>query len=318
MKGNGTPGPVFGLTRMVLSASSFVNLTDEEFFAARDAKRLLVEALGIEESLNRVLGNYLEYENSLLRGTLEGMIYSPGSWSEFHEKIHEVNRHVVNLLSGCRGYIDQSRHVASKCFGKDSEEVIKLQSWFASEYDSTLGYRSMEALRNFAQHRGLGVHHLAQTGWRDDSGSISVVRESLVPSIQPNRLSEEGGFKQSVLAELRTVGEVIDIRPLMREYVAGIARVHKKLREELGSRIEHADRMVQALIERYRQVDEESVVGLAAVHRDSSGSLLEEVQLFEDLIKRRESLVRRNRTVPPLEKVFVTNESPPANVKASS
>ena len=61
----------YGLTCDVLTGKHFLSLTEEEFEAARKARRHLFEVLDIEEKLNIVLEDYIEYELELLQITLE-------------------------------------------------------------------------------------------------------------------------------------------------------------------------------------------------------------------------------------------------------
>jgi hypothetical protein len=61
----------YGLTCDVLTCKHFLFLTEEEFEAARKARGHLFEVLDIEEKLNIVLENYIEYEHELLQITLK-------------------------------------------------------------------------------------------------------------------------------------------------------------------------------------------------------------------------------------------------------
>jgi hypothetical protein len=169
----------------------------------------------------------------------------------------------------------------------------------------------MEALRSFSQHRGLAVHRLGHDNWSDGVGPGAVLRHALVPSIQPKLLAEQGNFKPSVLQQLMDEGEAVDLRPLIREYVVGILRVHDKLCALLERQVGDADEEVQGLIDRYKQEGQASVVGLVAAELDPSGQRVDEVPLFDDPIKRRKSLELRRRRAPSLSKVYTTNEPNP-------
>lgn len=150
--------PAYGLTIAVLARTPFVPISAEEFGAASKARTVISGALGIEETFNLVVGNYLEYELELLGGALRSLLYTEGAWSEFMGRIHEVNRRLMNLLAAGRAYLDQAPHYLSATFGPESNEVRGFRSATNAEYDARLGYRAMEALRNFALHRGLAVH----------------------------------------------------------------------------------------------------------------------------------------------------------------
>lgn len=280
----------------------------DEFRSLKAAKDLVVGVLGVEESMYLVLGNFLEYEALLLREALSGLVFAPGSWSEFRGVIHEVNRLLVNVLSGCRGYVDQSKHFLSGRFGKDSGELQSFREWAAEQYDSKLGYRVMEALRNYSQHRGVAVHQLAHSHWRAGAGPGGPRRNALVPSLLPTRLAEDGRFKASVLEELLAKDEPVDLRPLVREYVSGLALIHEQLRSTLEDSTEAADSLILGAIERYDREGQAGVVGLAALKRNDKGEVVDSVALFKDVIERRKELVRRSRHVPHVVGAYTTNE----------
>jgi hypothetical protein len=310
----------FGLRVVVLARTPWLPISKEDFLEFRRAKSLLVDTLGLEENLHLVLGNYFEYEAGLLTEALRQLVFRVGSWSEGAGSIHEVNRRVVNLLSAGRGYQDQAAHLLSRRFGKRSKELDAFSGWRSAEYDGRLGYRAMEALRNYSQHRGLAVHHLRHTMWRSKPGGIS--RNALVPGISPKRLAEDRGFKVGVLRELQEQGEdPMDLRPLIREYVAGLATVHKKLRDSLAADVAAADERILSAIERYRREGQPEVVGLAAVKRDGRGLRVDgvdDVELFDDLITRRRDLVRQTRMAEFLGHGHYTTNEPKREEEAPS
>lgn len=266
------------------------------------------QALGSEAAFDTVLGNYLEYESDLLTGALEWLVYTKQDWAEFNDRIYHVNRRLQNLLSAARAYLDQSRHYLSRSFGEGSPELAQFGQWTGAEYDSNLAYRTLEALRNYTQHRGMAVHRLAHDRWRDGDGSGSVLRHALVPYLEPLRLQEDGGFKPSVLRELIEIGETVDLRPLARSYVAGIGRIHAKLRDLMQPQVDGAESTIESLIMQYQEQGQRDVLGLAVVERDGSGRWTRHVSIFADPIAKRRSLTARMHFVTSVERVYTSNE----------
>jgi hypothetical protein len=285
-----------------------VAISADEFGAAREAKAVVTGALGIEETFNLVIGNYLEYELELLGGALRFLLYTEGQWSEFVSRIHEVNRRLMNLLAAGRAYLDQAPHYLSVTFGTTSQELSRFREAAKAEYDGQLGYRAMEALRNFTLHRGLAVHHLSHANWSVGEADERVRRNALVPSLRPKQLAEEGGFKASVLSELQAHGELVDLRPLVKEYVAGLARVHEQLRALTNELVDRSDRQILDLIARYKSEGQNEVLGLAAVRREPDGQWSEQISLFDDPILRRRELVRKMRRIRYIDRIYTTNE----------
>jgi len=299
----------YGLTIEALGRFPIVGITRNEFNMGRNSMRLLVDTLGAEENLNLVLENYIEYENELFSNALHSLVQQLQSWSEFNEKIYDANRRVVNLLSGCRSYIDQTRHFLSAHFGSDSEVSIKFEEWTKTQYEERLGYRVMEALRNSAQHRGLAVHSLSYANWRDDEGKRTILRNSLSPFIHPDILAEDKKFKKSILGELMEMGKKINLRPLINSYVAGIVNLHLNVRESINGRVKDADEYIQALINRYKKEGQDDCLGLIAAKFDENRRHIDKFPIFNDHIARRKTLEERTKHALVIERVYTTKRN---------
>ena len=120
----------------------------------------MAEILDIEEKFNIVLENYAEFERMLLNVSLDRMLFSGHDWSAAMNELHAINRTLVNLLSTCRVYIDQVPQNLGAIFKGDSSPVEVLRKQMATEYDGHLGYRVLEAMRNYSQHRALPLQML--------------------------------------------------------------------------------------------------------------------------------------------------------------
>jgi hypothetical protein len=144
----------FALTNAVLGYSHFVDISKEEYRAIGDSKKCLIEALYIEQKLDMVVEDYFEFEMELLATSTRQMVQWNQDYYWFQEEINRLNRRIVNLLSVCRLYLDQSIHHLSCIYGKEGEKLNNIKKKISREYDSKLGFRVMEAMRNYVQHRG--------------------------------------------------------------------------------------------------------------------------------------------------------------------
>ena len=133
-------------------------------------------------------------------------------------------------------------------------------------------------------------------------------RHTVVPSLQPTYLKEEGGFKASVLQELSALGDLVDLRPLVREYVVGIFAVHQDLRARWADKVNTADSIIREMIDRYKEVAGDDTLGLAAVRRDDDNNTAEAVSVFDEPIERRRWLMMRNAMIAHVDKHFVICE----------
>lgn len=104
------------------------------------------------------------------------------------------------------------------------------------------------------------------------------------------------------------LGDSVDLRPLVKEYVAGIAQVHDQLRTLMTEHVTWSEQEILALIDRYQRMGQPKVLGLSAVACNADGDWLDKVQLFDDPIKRRQDLVTRMRRAHHLARLYTTNE----------
>jgi len=288
--------------------SHSIPITEEEFARAQECKEKLLKALEIEEKFNIVLENYLEYEKELLDITLQKAISF--DMSDTRDIIHRIDRRLINLLSTCRLYLDQVPQDVGSMLGQDSVVRNSFRNQRSKEYDSRLGYRVMEALRNHVQHRGLPVHLISyKSSWVEPKTEKDSRhrRQRTVIKINVDRLREDGGFKKSVFEELKNIGLQVNLKPLVREYITGLMKVHRSLREKLELHFDEWDKTIADLIAKFRDQTETNTSLLWVVERDSEGKTIEKVSLLEDLVSRRKKLKRKNRGAGDLSKLRISS-----------
>jgi hypothetical protein len=75
----------------------------------------------------------------------------------FRANMNTINKRIVNLMTSCRLYNDQTSHHFNELFGDKSIEAVALKKEKSRHFDANIEYRTMEALRNYVQHRGYPV-----------------------------------------------------------------------------------------------------------------------------------------------------------------
>jgi hypothetical protein len=218
------------------------------------AKRTLRFGVAFEQRLDILLENYATLERYILDLALRNAVFMGDSLGRLGEGKHNVNRHLNNLLSSAKLYIDQTAHAFSEQYGDDSSKYQRYIDSKKDEYDGSLAYRTLEALRGYAQHRGLPTHSVSFSSRRDESIPDKIRNRHIVTfGLVPETLREDGGFKSSVLQEIECIVDKegrIELMPLIREYVSGIARVHKSARMSISGELDNADSFVASLFER--------------------------------------------------------------------
>lgn len=288
---------------------NFISLSEEEFTLLKEAKQKLSEVLHIEEKFNFIIENYLEFERELVNITLSKMIFPVyiSDWSLSANDIHLVNRRIVNLLTTSRLYIDQISHDLNRLCGQNTGIPIYVEKLKSREYDSVFGYRVMEALRNYVQHRGLPIHLLSYKVEKIDTQEGNEFKHKVSPIIRVEDLERDGKFKKTILDELRQANEKVDLKVLTREYIQSILNVHCFIRDLLLEDVKIWERTVNYAYEEYEKKFEKSEM-ITIIELDNNGFEKEMIHILYDILKRRKWLEEKNKRSNDFTKNFITGE----------
>lgn len=298
------------LGRGVMGPWPYIDISANDFVRIKTAKDNIFTLLGIEEKFDMLLQNYLEYEQTLLSLALGHMVSHSLTWDVFQDAIFLVNRRLSNLLTICRQYIDQVKHDFSTIYDGNAEVNAKVAISFSRQYDHLLGYRVMEALRNYTQHRAFPVTRLSYpTSWEDRKTGRFLNFRVRADLDVVNVLGDER-FKVSVLKELKELGQdSVDLTRCAREYVQGLACAHSELRELTQRDTQPWEQIIFDTLQQYGDHISEVPHRVVAYRLSDAENVQEEVGVFRDGIDRLREL-RKRRLPIHLSDWYVSNELP--------
>lgn len=238
-------GGKIGLMRWVLGDKHFLEIPKGIIDLLQASMKDLGEVVDIEQKFDILYSNFIELEQEIALITIRDAYRNVENVTELFDDKQSITRRVGNLLSSARLYVDQVKHHISALFPKDAGAKAKVEGFFHHEYDTLLGYRVMEALRNYSQHRGLPVQGTSYAAnWVDDDLPTKRIEYNAGLSISLKELEADSSIKASVMAELTVMGKTIDLKPLIREYMEGLANAHREIRKLLGPRVAQAEDLV--------------------------------------------------------------------------
>jgi hypothetical protein len=302
----------YSITTFVSDSLGFIEIDEAEYNLIKNARENLFEDLFLEEKLDLVIENFYEYEADLLSMACRMVIYRDDNYFSMSRERNLVSRRIVNLLTAAKMYLDQCVQHVENIYGSDSTNLKLLNKEIHFQYDQSLGFRVMGALRNHVQHHGFPIHSVKFSyEWIGD-GDDSQMLNRVIPLIRISALENDDKFKKSVLRELKDnqTQDLIDIRPLIREYVEGIGKIHEKVRELIRLDLICWEKILDDTIAKFQNEfgKEISLAGLTIATEKANGHWVESGTIFKEFIERRQTLEKKNRFFNNLHKGFASNE----------
>ena len=137
------------------------------------------------------------------------------------------------------------------------------------------------------------------------------LRFCVVPSIYVDELIDEGGFKASVLTELKASGKAsYPLTPILRRYVESLTSVHKQVRALLSEQADLDHRALLEIRERAKIALREELTGLVVTASDEDDQVKERHYVHLRSWNRRAALIRKNDDFSNLCRCYASSERP--------
>lgn len=281
-------------------------ITESEFGELRDAVRGAFACLGIEEKFGYVLSNLRELELSMLETSFDAMTTANYDWSEGITTIHNISVRLLNLLSTCRLYLDQSSATFKRLFGRKSTQLAALKLATDTERNAYASYRIMEALRNHCQHCDVPVYGITQGGGWDGPH----LEHLCILKLDRVALLADKGIQDPVRADIGALDEQFDVRPIVREYVESLARIHETVQSEMSAFGKSCEEAVESCLSQFGAGEGKRQI-VHAEKRDGR-KRLERFTVFSAPVVRREELSHERRFTKYIARHFVSNRLTPS------
>lgn len=294
----------YELRRQVLDSKNAVRIDKTKYAKLDHAQEVLLHALYIEEKLYLLLENFVEYEGELLSVGLSRMVFQRNDYTEFRDDVSLINRRLVNLLSACRAYLDSLPHHVNQICSPSKAESETLNNTMREQYDGVFGYRVMEALRNYVQHRGFSFQSLGISEFAEWRGEKQVMVLTVNPFLEPKQLSLDGKFNQTVLREMMQQGDEVCIKVLVRQYISSIRNIHRQARELVSNCLTRKKEALESALKDIK-CSGTAGEGVAVIIADD-GSCTDIVYLSPESERQREILYERSLFLGALDNRFVS------------
>lgn len=300
--------PEYFIARGVIGSYFNLPISKGRFVELKRSWELLTTIVAIEEGWDAVVQNYVEFEKALLESALHEMVISGKDFFSFQDARLQFGVRLSNLLSSCRAYLDHTPHYLG---GVEEDpkwgdhQVSMFRQRASAEYDSRLGYRFMEALRAYAQHRGLPIHGTSYGSSWVEGAKADMLAYTVSSNVDLGVLRADPKFKKAAIEGID--GKNLKIEPEVRDYLEGLSAIHHQTRLSIQGHLMRAKNAVSEAIEEYRTASPDSkTLGLRLVHMQANGKAAWNNYLFTELPEYVERLQRKNSPMVNLKRRFVT------------
>ena len=290
-------------------AKTVVPITPQKHNSLIRAKEALSFGLDLELRFDLLLENYAELERYIMRVNVDNAIFVGRRGKTLSVAQHQINRHMVNLLTSARLYLDQTATSISRFPQSPQNALSAFRSFTNDEYDRTSPYRIMEALRNYTQHCGLPAHFITFGTDRDDSDPDGIrSRHTVSFGLMTTVLRHDAIFKKSALGDLDELADEngrVAALPIIREYLTSLSSIHSRLRHIFTDLFQTSE---EAFTEIYDELKTDSDEAPHTIYSTrTEGSNYEEFPINRRLVQERSELEAKSKTAGPLGKKYVTS-----------
>ena len=285
--------PFFGGRRVRVDATIF-----ERFLLSVKTVNALRE---IESLFNLVAESLIAFERYLLNASLDTLAYRVAGREVWDRRHNEIDLRILTILTAVRAYHDQRKHLLGQTLMSAGDKSA-VETEFNKAFDRSFGYRLMETLRNYAQHRRLPLGGYSERNLnesRDDKAGESEpsrLRLTIDPHFSRKKLLEgRSAMRSATMNELEALEfEQLDVKYLLRRYIAEISVCHEAFREHSQNSLGESETAFVEMVDTFRNHVEEDkdqsprhMVLLKLCH-DENADFYADMELVENLKLSRE------------------------------
>lgn len=213
---------------ITLTSNTAIEISSEEYQRIIQAEERLLHYVDAEEKYDGFVENYRELEQFILDQAFHALFETTFDSVAFQAPRNTTARKLSNFLSSVRLYQDTiGRHAAAIL--EDESAKVQINAATSREYDSSLNYRILDALRNHAQHHALPIHgYSVSRSWNKDR---SFSDHEFDPHVAILELASNPEFKKTTLAEIINGPEKLKLKPMIREYIESLSNIHSEFRK---------------------------------------------------------------------------------------
>lgn len=294
------------LDGVFLGGTNQENISEAEFKEIKSAKEVLNSYHKFVEDYQVVVENYRNIEKAKFEVELNHILYSKYSYENLIEAKVLLSTPIIGYLSSSRYFIDSLDKLLNGLFTEKQRQLFN--EFQANLYDQSLGYRFIEAFRNYVQHRDLPVQDLTFHSFTDDE--ILNIEESdkvttLSIFIKKSLLEKDKKFKKSVLKDLPSKANIIYS---IRCHMSGIYKQFNYLNKPFQELGEKSKKQLIDNYSNFKSTHKKKVFRLDALHKDQNNDIIDKVPIVTQWYDASCEAVKKIGNLSNLHKRYITGK----------
>lgn len=253
-----------------------VEISQDEYDRINRSISIVVELVGAEEIYDSLISSYAELEKDLLCASVDFALFHEQDETTVRARKNDLVRRASAFLSAARTYVDS---IGSR-FEKAAQGALDLaKTLMRQSYDGQLGYRVCEGLRNHAQHRGHITEQISFGSTSElDRNEDRIWIFTTVLKLDIEDLVSQDAFKAHVRDELLAGDAMIDLMPLVRQYMQCFSDIQNALREHANAAETEAIEYLSSAIERLSERLPRDAVKFPAIGRALEDGTIDDIR----------------------------------------
>jgi hypothetical protein len=257
------------LAQLFLSSEAEIELSQSEYASIAGAVDKLLECLDAEEKFDCLLENYRDLERFMTDQAFESMFNNLKDEVAFQVPRNTTARKLSNFLSSVRLYQEQvGRHAGA--IANNAKPRASICEAMHRQFDSSLSYRILDGLRNYAQHQALPVHGFSIGGTWVQNRTYS--EHEFQPVVSVQELARSPKFRKKTLNEIINGPDQLKLKPMLRDYVESLSTIHQVFRVTTEpSTVEYLATIESAKARLFAKFPGTKDIGMAVYEADDEG-----------------------------------------------
>ncbi|MCK4476900.1 hypothetical protein KAU88_00010 [Candidatus Bathyarchaeota archaeon] len=217
--------------------------------------------------------NYEDYDNLMKHYYTEYVKQPSLGWPQAERMVLNINRHLLNLLTTVRTFLDHSRTNLIRRYGRASKRLERFKDACSQAYNNNFSYRFLYSLRNYAQHCGMPIGQLTvhSKAMGPDAKDVS---HFLAVKFNRDKLLRDFSWGSRLKKEIKQLPSMFGINPHITEMMDCLERINISLVvDDLPELIESAELIQQFVAETKELLGVPCLFGIRDIMRTQEGKV---------------------------------------------